>query len=236
MSPPGAPAWPGAAPGWSGQPGRTPGGWAADRPGRGPAARVNPFAIAALVLGCVAVVPVAMVFAIVGLRQIRRRGERGRGLAIGGLVASGVWLALIALVVVVAVTTGVERDDEGRIVEGGSLSVFDLRVGDCLDDVPDDEEFRSLPAVPCADPHEGEVYAVFDLPAGGFPGVTEVADLAEAGCNDRADVLPPAVVSDVTLGLFTITPSEESWDTGDREVSCLVLSRAAPRTGSVFDR
>lgn len=197
---------------------------------------MNPFAIAALVLGCVGGLPLAVVFALVALRQIRQRGERGRGLAIGGLVASGMWLVLIAVVVVVVLATGVERDDEGRIVEGGSLSVFDLRVGDCLGDVPDDEEYTSLPAVPCAEPHEGEVYAVFDLPAGDFPGVTQVTGLAEDGCNDRVDVLPPAVATDPALGLFTITPSDDSWDTGDREVSCLLLSGGAPRTGSVFDR
>ncbi|MBU6496440.1 MAG: DUF4190 domain-containing protein [Acidobacteria bacterium] len=70
-------------------------------------APVNGFAIAALVLGIIWVYWIgsilAVIFAFVAFRQIRRRGERGRGLAIAGLVLGLVGLlTLTGFVSVVA--------------------------------------------------------------------------------------------------------------------------------------
>jgi hypothetical protein len=78
--------------------------------------RNNPFAITALVCGLVqfvlglavvgnivAAIP-AIVFGAIALKQIRLRGERGRGMAIAGLVLGilGVlYFALIILLIVV---------------------------------------------------------------------------------------------------------------------------------------
>lgn len=61
-------------------------------------APVNGLAISSLVLGALCFLPGAgLVLGLVALRQIRRRGERGTGLAVGGAVLSGVGLALWAL-------------------------------------------------------------------------------------------------------------------------------------------
>ena len=51
---------------------------------------------------------------------------------------------------------------------GGNVDAFQMRVGDCFDDTAElgmDEagEVSSLPGVPCADPHDNEVFAVFDV-------------------------------------------------------------------------
>ncbi len=51
--------------------------------------RTNPLDIASLVLGLLAAAVPSVVLAIVALVQVRRTGDKGRGLAIGGLVASG---------------------------------------------------------------------------------------------------------------------------------------------------
>lgn len=84
-------------------------------------ARNNPFAITALVCGLVqfvlglaivgnivAAVP-AIVFGSIALKQIRLRGERGRGMAIAGLVlgiAGVLYFALIIVLIVIGAHTG----------------------------------------------------------------------------------------------------------------------------------
>jgi 16S rRNA (adenine1518-N6/adenine1519-N6)-dimethyltransferase len=48
------------------------------------------------------------------------------------------------------------------------VSVNRLNVGDCVNNLVDDKEVGNLPRISCTLPHDGEVYAVFDLPAGAF--------------------------------------------------------------------
>src|SRR5512138_561066 len=52
--------------------------------------KTNGFAIASLIFG------------IVALSQIKKRNEKGRGMAIAGLSLSGAWVVLICLVVIIA--------------------------------------------------------------------------------------------------------------------------------------
>lgn len=48
----------------------------------------------------------AVVFGSVALSQIKKTGQAGRGLAIGGLVATGLWVAAIAALVALVVADG----------------------------------------------------------------------------------------------------------------------------------
>jgi len=79
------------------------------------AVRNNPFAITSLVCGLVqfvlglaivgniaAAIP-AIVFGAIALKQIRLRGERGRGMAIAGLILGILGVVYFALVIVVIV-------------------------------------------------------------------------------------------------------------------------------------
>lgn len=70
--------------------------------------RTNGFAVAALILGLLTGTVLAVVFGHIALSQIKRTGERGRGMAIVGLVLgyvwTSVWLAYLIFLIVVAVT------------------------------------------------------------------------------------------------------------------------------------
>jgi hypothetical protein len=127
----------------------------------------------------------AVIFGCITLSQIRKSGQGGRGRAITGLVLSGVWALAIATGVAVAVATSAHRDGGGQVAAGGSVSTREMRPGDCLNDLHDSTDLVSLPAVPCAQPHEGEVFAVFDLPAGPYPGPTAVDEQSNSGCTAR---------------------------------------------------
>ena len=93
---------------------------------------VNGFAVAALVLSVVGGILLSVVFAFVALSQVKRTGQRGRGLALASLAVSGLWVLVFGTLVVVAVLSGADRDDSGRISGAGDVSATALRPGDCV--------------------------------------------------------------------------------------------------------
>jgi hypothetical protein len=88
--------------------------------------------------------------------------------------------------------------------------------------------------VPCTQPHEGEVFAVFDLPAGDYPGSAAVDDQVSRECNDRLTAYSPSAGSDPDIGLFSVYPLQQNWNRGDRQVVCLATaSSGSTTTGSI---
>ena len=100
-------------------------------------------------------------------------------------------LGLTIAVLGAACTTSATRGDDGSIVESGSLSVFSMAAGDCFDDPsglgPDGMEIGSVGAVPCAEPHDNEAFAVYQIPGGPdapYPGDQQIYVSARGGCVD----------------------------------------------------
>ena len=114
------------------------------------------------------------------------------------------------------------------------MSAMSLQVGDCLNGLQEEGDVGSLPAVPCAEPHEGEVYATFDLPEGDYPSETAIFDQAEAGCDERLSSVAPDASEDPSVGLFYLYPTELSWP-DDREVVCIAISMPGTTRGSILD-
>jgi hypothetical protein len=77
------------------------------------AGRVNGFAIASFVLGLAGFMLVTLVlsvvFGIIALAGIRKTGGRGKGLAIAGLVLSGVWVLLFAAIIAIGAATSPQQ-------------------------------------------------------------------------------------------------------------------------------
>lgn len=196
----------------------------------------NGFAIAALVFGIIGGFVLSVIFGIVALKQIRRSGQSGRGMAITGLVLSGLWAVLVTVAVIVAAATSANRDSSGQITAGGSVSATALQVGDCVNGLEEQDSLLNLPGVPCAQPHEGEVFAVFDLPAGAYPGESAVNRQVNTECSGRLRAYSPAADADPAIGLFVVFPLEGNWRLGDREVVCIASALAGPTTGSLRGR
>lgn len=189
----------------------------------------NGFAIAALVFGIIGGALLGVIFGFVALSQIKRSGQGGRGMAIAGLILSGVWVLVVGALIALALATSATRDTTtGQVAGGGgTVSSRDLRPGDCLNNLRDSTDLRSLPAVPCAQPHEGEVFAVFDLPSGAYPGQSEVDSLSETGCGTRFGGYSGADPENERL--FVVYPLKSNWARGDREVACI----ATPLNGGL---
>lgn len=137
--------------------------------------------------------------------------------------------AIIGLgVVAYEVATEADRDATGSIVDSGNIDAFTIRLGDCFNDAGglDSEaagEVSSLPGVPCAEPHDNEVYAVFDLGFVEFPGDEQMAEAAFGQCLERFAGFVGADYETSTLDITAMYPSIQSWNTqNDREVICAV--------------
>jgi hypothetical protein len=176
-----------------------------------------------------------VIFAFVALGRIRRNGTGGRGLAIAGLVLSCLWILLIAVGITLAALSGADRGPGGEVVAAGDVSASDLRAGDCIVDVRETTSLLTVPVAPCTSPHQGEVVAVFDLPAGPYPAPAELNATVETRCSAEVAAYAPSAAQDPALTLFYVYPLEANWADGDRETVCIVVTDPAT-TGSVRGR
>lgn len=112
--------------------------------------------------------------------------------------------------------------------------VFSLAVGDCFDDPGSGEgQVSSVPLVDCAEPHDNEVFAVFDLPDGPFPGNAEVQEAADLGCVERFASFVGTDYAVSELFLSSLSPTQASWDgRDDREVICFLYEPGVRLVGS----
>ncbi|WP_406092185.1 DUF4190 domain-containing protein [Kitasatospora purpeofusca] len=242
VPPPAGPAAP--ATGWAAV---VPGSQSGFQPGFAyPAAptRTNGFAIASLVTALFCLWPLALVFAVVALVQISRRNEKGRGLAVSGLVIGVLALivSLIAFIGLAALGFDEEQYADSRLAPKGSVAVNDLRVGDCFDQPPLSGDPGSagvywVRVVPCTAPHHAEVAGTVVLPSGRddqYPSRKEFGDGAEKLCGPVRDdyALDSWLVPEGVDGYYYY-PGVRSWMTGDRRVTCTFQDEQQTHTGSV---
>jgi hypothetical protein len=89
--------------------------------------------------------------------------------------------------------------------------------------------------VACSEPHQGEIYAIFSLPAERWPGEAAVAEASSAGCNGRFEAVLGHIATDAPIDVFMLQPSETDWGTQDRTVTCIAIHTDGPQTGSLRD-
>jgi hypothetical protein len=104
-----------------------------------------------------------------------------------------------------------------------------LRVGQCGDvpGVPVGSALdpATLTDVDCALPHDVEVAAVFDFPAGpdiDFPGAAAVDGYAFEQCIERFEPYVGRAYEASTLDFVIVAPDEDGWDDGDRRLACVL--------------
>ncbi|MFC5265502.1 septum formation family protein [Kribbella qitaiheensis] len=179
-------------------------------------------AILTFIFGLLAAVPVAIVLGIIALTKIAKTGDKGQGLAIAGMTFAGLWVAGFIAAAALADPSEPDRDASGQVTTTQNVSSNKLRVGDCVTEIKEGE-VRDIKVQPCNQPNGGKVYAVFDLPAGKWPGLTQVQAAAEKGCTDRFKALkqPANQPSDI----WYLHPTEDSWSLGDHGTTCLVAPK-----------
>jgi hypothetical protein len=156
------------------------------------------------------------------------------------IIGSGRWLAatavsatgLGAVVVLAGVQLGpasqdhapaVKRDGAGKVAKATNVTFPDVKVGDCYNNPPNDS-FDALPELPCQQPHDAEVFYIFTMSPGKYPGDNALAASADKTCSDQL----PDYVGDspnASLDYSYFLPDQLTWDSGDRAVTC-ELSRS----------
>jgi hypothetical protein len=114
-------------------------------------------------------------------------------------------------------------------------SVFDLEVGDCYD-LPSGDVVEEVQVVDCDEPHDQEVIALVQHPAGpdeAFPGGEEIGDFADDECIAEFERYVGVSYADSELLGFTLMPTAETWPVGDREIVCAVYLEDGQLDGSV---
>lgn len=147
--------------------------------------------------------------------SIRRSGVAV--LVLTGLVALS---GCTALGDVLAGDDGPTRDpDTSEVTESDEVDVFSLQVGDCISEV-ESEELQTVRIMPCDEPHTDEIYHRFELTGDELP-TTEMWDTADAECIPALEEFVGTAWDDSEVSYWPMSPTQESWDAGDREVLCV---------------
>ncbi|MDZ5622915.1 septum formation family protein [Nocardioides sp. HM23] len=188
---------------------------------------------------------VAIGLAIAVLVRSRGGGDHGKGMAIAALIISGLLIVLNVVYVVVVLFNGIdntERDSEGRVVDGGTVTLDRLRIGDCfdepnLDDIPTDgseaEGSASVEVVPCGEPHQAEFFHSIEVGGDDFPG-TAALDRRGAECLRAFEEYVGKPFRRSSLEVVYYSPTPMSWRLGDHTILCTVTEPdMSDVTGSV---
>lgn len=110
-------------------------------------------------------------------------------------------------------------------------TVFTLRPGQCFNSAPNG--INQANPLPCAQPHDGEVYGAFAVASHRWPGTKALAAQAHTGCLSRlSSYLNPQLATN-GMTLAYIYPDQGAWATGTRMVICEIRGADGKLTGSV---
>jgi hypothetical protein len=111
------------------------------------------------------------------------------------------------------------------------VTATDVKVGDCLKEIPDDTRVLTVNTIACEESHAGEVFAVLMMPDGDFPGQPAIEKYADKCSPELANYSPDAMTDD-SVQLYVLYPTAETWEQGDRAVTCIATLDPA-RAGSI---
>jgi len=122
------------------------------------------------------------------------------------------------------------RDDSGKVTSAGSANVTELTVGDCIskhEAIPNAGPSSSgsfkdsdVSLVPCTDKHEWEVYSKQAADITSFNHQKLVTE-AQKVCGSTFETFVGVPYNDSRLSVYFYTPTSDSWDNGDRNITCL---------------
>ncbi|HEX2285603.1 MAG TPA: septum formation family protein [Mycobacterium sp.] len=148
------------------------------------------------------------------------KSDRGKIILLVLGVVVGLWVLLGVVGVIVYV-----------VFNKDTVTATDVKVGDCLKEIPDSTRVLTVQTVACNEPHAGEVFAVLLMPDGDFPGQTAIEDFQDK-CSPELEAYAPDAMTDDSVQLYVLYPTAETWEQGDRAVTC-IATLDPPRTGSI---
>jgi hypothetical protein len=129
------------------------------------------------------------------------------------------WVGVILVVLAVGWFTAARRGDDGSLTSAGTVDVTELRVGDCFSGA-EETQISEVDGVPCAEPHDYEIFAVSEQPGDSYPTDAEFDAIFGSLCVPAFESYVGAPYASSELYAGMITPSESSWGDGDRDYLC----------------
>lgn len=120
----------------------------------------------------------------------------------------------------------------GEVTASADADVFTLQVGDCLNYMQDEgsSEISSLPTVPCAEPHDAEIYAETTVTE---EQMATVDDVADQYCYDQFAGFVGKSYEESVLDYSTLVPTPDGFAAGDDVVQCVIVQPDGGLTASV---
>ena len=138
------------------------------------------------------------------------------------------------------------RDEPGgEITASAEADAFDILKGDCIDlgalagyddhAAGEEYEVESVPVVPCAEPHTGEVYAELVMEGDKFPGEKDMAKTFDDWCYAEFEKFVGISYDESVYGYTGFYPTKDTWEMlDDRTLQC-VVSSDEPVKGTLKD-
>lgn len=153
------------------------------------------------------------------------------------------WVAVLIIGIIAAISgdSSIPRDDSGAIIDSGTMTVHDLRVGDCFDFDGEgtEDEIQLVETVTgknCALAHDYEVFLLHEITETSYPSEFRLDRLFEDVCLSEFEAYVGSQweVSEVWADMMW--PSEEGWnDDNDRTLTCFLFELEGPTFGSFRD-
>ena len=136
------------------------------------------------------------------------------------------------------------RDEPGgEITASAEADAFEILKGDCIDlvaldgygDTAEGEDFEveTVPVVPCAEEHTGEVYAELVMKGDKYPGDKGISRKFEQWCHAEFEKFVGLSYDESVYGYTGFYPTEDTWEQlDDRTLQC-IISSTEPVTGSL---
>ena len=151
-------------------------------------------------------------------------------------------------------TASTEPDDTDRTAPPGSresrplgrnVSIEAVEVGDCYNlprgidrqvqsgGLSTEEIALTVWLVPCDEPHEQELFHLFELPAGPYPGEAQVQAFAREQCTARFEEYVGVSPDRSELHFVYVWPSRTTWGQWIRKGGCALFHAVGDLTGSM---
>jgi len=130
--------------------------------------------------------------------------------------------------------TSLEPDATGT---PGLEDVPTAEVGACINavDLLGGDGVSEIPTVECTEEHDTQVFAVVELPDGEYPGDDALATLVLDECGAAFEGFVGVPPAESTLEFDGLSPSEDTWAVGDREIICLAFYPDLSTTTESFE-
>ena len=136
------------------------------------------------------------------------------------------WIPALIIALLVGYVTAARRGDDGSLASAGNVSVDDLRKGDCFN-AADEGEISDVDGVPCTQAHEYEVFALATYEGDGtFPPDSALEAIFTQVCEPGFEPYVGAPYATSEIYGSMISPSEDSWGSGDRSYICILYDPA----------